>query len=122
MKAILWLALSMLFAATKLGPSLSARSVPDPGTHLRAGDDGSLVEVAGSSPALYDAQAVPHGVLHSVSYQAKLRTEVRTVVIYTPPDYDKSATSCYPVLYLLHGSGDTEISWTHVGHAHWIAD
>ena len=96
--------------------------VPDPGNHLRAGDDGSLVEVPGGSPALYDAQAVPHGVLHLVSYDAKLRPGVRTVVIYTPAEYDKNSTSRYPVLYLLHGSGDTEISWTHVGKAQYIAD
>ena len=96
--------------------------VPDPGNHLRAGDDGSLVEVPGGSPALYDAQAVPHGVLHLVSYEPKLRPGVRTVVIYTPAEYDKGSTSRYPVLYLLHGSGDTESSWTHVGRAQYVAD
>ena len=103
------------FVIDKLG-------VPDPGNHLRAGDDGSLVEVPGDGPALYDSQAVPHGVVHLVSYETILRSGVQTVVIYTPPGYEKDANVRYPALYLLHGSGDTEIAWTQVGRAHSIAD
>jgi enterochelin esterase family protein len=96
--------------------------VPDPRNHLRAGDDGSLVEVPSDGPALYDAQAVPHGVVHLISYQGKLRPGVQTVVVYTPPGYERDTTTRYPALYLLHGSGDTEISWTQIGRAHFIAD
>ncbi len=96
--------------------------VPDPGNHYRAGDDGSLVEVPAPSRAAYDPQDTPHGVLHMVQYQPKQRPGVQTVIIYTPPGYEKDDKTQYPVLYLLHGSGDTESSWTHVGRAHFIAD
>ena len=42
------------------------------------------------------------------------------MVVYTPPGY--SSRKKYPVLYLLHGSGDTERSWTETGRADVIAD
>ena len=32
--------------------------------------------------------------------------------IYLPPNYDKSVNKRYPVLYLLHGIGDTDQTWT----------
>src|SRR6185312_11238719 len=42
-------------------------------------------------------------------------------VVYLPPGYFKS-TFRYPVLYLVHGSGDTPDSWTNAGHANLILD
>ena len=42
-------------------------------------------------------------------------------MVYTPPDYEKS-TARYPVLYLLHGAGSDETSWTQRGQAHVILD
>ena len=44
------------------------------------------------------------------------------MVIYTPPGYEKDASVRYPALYLLHGSGDSEMAWTQVGRAQSIAD
>jgi enterochelin esterase family protein len=44
------------------------------------------------------------------------------VVIYTPPDYDKNSKATYPVLYLLHGTTDTEETWTKVGRTNVILD
>jgi enterochelin esterase family protein len=45
----------------------------------------------------------------------------RIVYVYTPPDYEKSGRK-YPVLYLLHGNGQTEASWTWTGRANVILD
>src|SRR5919205_120104 len=36
----------------------------------------------------------------------------RNVAVYLPPSYDKKASERYPVIYLLHGIGDTEEEWT----------
>lgn len=36
----------------------------------------------------------------------------RNVSIYLPPSYEKSKNKRYPVLYLLHGIGDTDQTWT----------
>jgi enterochelin esterase-like enzyme len=41
--------------------------------------------------------------------------------IYLPSDYEKSQRS-YPVLYLLHGSGDNETGWIQFGEVDKIAD
>jgi enterochelin esterase family protein len=41
--------------------------------------------------------------------------------VYTPPGYEKGADS-YPVLYLIHGGGETASSWSTVGRANDILD
>ena len=41
--------------------------------------------------------------------------------VYTPPGYEAGAEK-YPVLYLLHGAGDSDDSWTSVGRANFILD
>jgi enterochelin esterase-like enzyme len=43
------------------------------------------------------------------------------MMVYTPPGYEKSDVR-YPVLYLLHGAGSTEASWTERGKAQVIID
>ena len=43
-------------------------------------------------------------------------------MVYTPPGYDPTAAVPYPVLYLLHGFGQTASSWSLVGRANVILD
>ena len=43
------------------------------------------------------------------------------VYVYTPPTYEASQQR-YPVLYLLHGNGQIEASWTWTGRANVIMD
>src|SRR4030095_12044384 len=64
---------------------------------------------------------VPHGTVKSHEYKSKSLGTDRTVMVYTPPDYEKS-TAQYPVLYLLNGAGSDETSWTQRGQAHVILD
>ena len=45
----------------------------------------------------------------------------RMVYVYTPPGYE-SGKQKYPVLYLLHGNGQIEASWTWTGRANVIMD
>jgi enterochelin esterase-like enzyme len=45
----------------------------------------------------------------------------RRYAIYLPPDYESSERS-YPVLYLLHGSGDDQTGWVQFGEVLRIAD
>src|SRR5262245_9519003 len=72
-------------------------------------------------PAYLQARPVPHGKVESHSYKSKSLGTDRKVVVYTPPGYESSTTR-YPVLYLLHGAGSTETSWTERGKAHVILD
>ena len=81
----------------------------------------SLFEVPAASPAPYDLQPVPHGTVHIAWYESKSLSAPRALYIYTPPGYEHSSTR-YPVLYLLHGSGDTENGWVTVGRANLILD
>jgi enterochelin esterase-like enzyme len=69
-----------------------------------------------------ETRDVPHGSVSSVRYvAATLGNARREMYVYTPPEYEKSTTS-YPVLYLIHGGGDTAISWSTVGRANDILD
>lgn len=86
------------------------------------GADSSMVLVKGESPSPAEPQAVPHGTLHILPYDSKSVGTLRRVVVYTPAEYDTNSKKSYPVLYLLHGSGDTEMEWSTVGAANTIAD
>jgi len=81
----------------------------------------SVVIAQQQSPPYLQVRAVPHGKLQSVAYKSKSLGTDRKMVVYTPPRYETSTTR-YPVLYLLHGAGSTETSWTERGQAHVILD
>jgi enterochelin esterase family protein len=101
------------------------RSLLDPrNPMIKAGESTSesMFEVHGEQPALYDVQAVPHGTVHVNYYRSKKFNEAdRMVYVYTPPGYETSNAK-YPVLYLLHGAGDTESGWFGIGRANLILD
>jgi enterochelin esterase-like enzyme len=79
----------------------------------------SLLVVPGDFSETRD---VPHGSVSLVRYVARaLDNARRELYAYTPPGYEKS-TQRYPVLYLIHGGGDTAISWSTVGRANDILD
>jgi enterochelin esterase family protein len=83
----------------------------------------NLVEVKGDKPGPHDLRPVPHGTLHFHRYESKaLDGKSRGLVVYTPPGYELRADQHFPVLYLLHGSGDNEFGWTDIGMAHHIVD
>ena len=77
--------------------------------------------VTGSTPEAWDVRKVPHGAVTQRWYDSRTLGVLRSVYVYTPPDYDRGNTT-YPVLYLLHGSGGIEASWTLEGMAHVILD
>ena len=77
---------------------------------------------ADKSAAFYDFQNVPRGAVHVHAYQSKATGEMRRLHVYTPPDYDKTPAARFPVLYLLHGSGENDATWTSLGQAHLILD
>jgi len=82
----------------------------------------NLVEVPGERPMFFEQQDVPHGTVHIHKYRSKSLGVTRGLYVYTPPGYETSKDTKYPVLYLLHGMGDTEDTWTVVGRANVIAD
>ncbi len=82
----------------------------------------SVVEIPGDKPMFFQEQNVPHGTIHRHRYRSKSFGVTRGLYVYTPPGYEAGTTAGYPVLYLLHGSGDTEDAWTQIGVANVIVD
>ncbi|HEY0651964.1 MAG TPA: alpha/beta hydrolase-fold protein [Chryseosolibacter sp.] len=99
-------------------------SVADPKNSAIFPNEGfqsSLVDIPGSTPLVHTVRNVPHGTVSYRYYQSP-ELGTRPVVIYTPPGYEKDPKTKYPVLYLLHGTTDTEETWTKVGRANIILD
>jgi len=99
----------------------------DPGNYevkfgSTAGTIGSLLDVPGDGPRFFDAQQVPHGEIRTDWYDSKSLGSIRRVTIYTPPGYDASGKTKYPVLYLFHGANADETAWTRLGHVNLILD
>jgi enterochelin esterase family protein len=82
----------------------------------------SLVDIPGDKPLIHSLQNVPHGKISYQYYNSKTLGTTRPLVVYTPPGFDVSSKTKYPVLYLIHGGSDTEETWTKVGKANLIAD
>jgi enterochelin esterase-like enzyme len=60
-------------------------------------------------------------VLETLTVNSAILKMDRKFAIYLPDGYDKSDQS-YPVLYLLHGSGDNQTGWVQFGQVQHIAD
>jgi len=82
----------------------------------------SMVLVPGQVPMCFEEQDVPHGTVRIHRYKSKSLGVTRGLYVYTPAGYETQRDRAYPVLYLLHGSGDTELTWTVVGRANVILD
>jgi enterochelin esterase family protein len=104
------------------GVSLTDPSSPDVFGNRR-GSRG-FVEVPGPKghPRPYEWRDVPHGTVTIHWYDSKASGTRRRVHVYAPPGYGKELGRKYPVLYLLHGSGDNDSHWMHIGRANVISD
>ena len=69
-------------------------------------------------------QGVPAGCVRSIYYYSKEQSKWRHVMVYTPAEYDQKQgfKKRYPVLYLQHGMGEGETSWTLQGKMQHIMD
>ena len=101
---------------------LGGATVVDPNNHAvneSTTGVGSLLVVPGTE--WMDTKNVPHGALAQVHYFSTVLGRERRMHVYTPPGY-MASTERYPVMYLLHGSGDSDQSWSAVGRAGAILD
>jgi len=80
----------------------------------------SLYEVPGAEFMEYKT-GIPHGAIATVYYDSSATGGQRRMHVYTPPGYE-NGTARLPVLYLLHGGGDSDDSWGTVGRAGAILD
>ena len=93
--------------------------MPDPSNpdlELRRWGATSMFIVPGDEKAVFEERPVPHGTVHVNFYDSPNLRTPRMFYVYTPPGYE-TGTQKYPVLYLLHGNGQIEASWTWTGKA-----
>ena len=98
--------------------------MPDPSNpnlEVRRWGTTSSFIVPAAEKAIFEERAVPHGTVHVDTYDSKSLGTSRMFYVYTPPGYE-SGQQKYPVLYLLHGNGQIESSWTWTGRANVIMD
>ncbi len=62
-----------------------------------------------------------HGAISQRFYYSKTLKMMRRLHVWTPAGFEKSKEKL-PVFYLLHGGGDTDISWSKIGCAGNILD
>ncbi len=84
----------------------------------------NLFEVKGPENDYQSLKDVPHGKIEKVLYKSTALDGItRRLHVYLPPNYDQiSKKEKLPVLYLLHGGGDNDASWTTAGRANLILD
>ncbi|MBO1362861.1 endo-1,4-beta-xylanase Z [Prevotella sp. A2931] len=85
-----------------------------------AGETSALAFI-GSGKEFYAMKQVPHGAVARRYYESKNLKMTRRLHVWTPAGYEKS-TDKLPVLYLIHGGGDTDNAWPGVGAAGFILD
>jgi enterochelin esterase-like enzyme len=98
-----------------------AANDPSSETFYGYGKESSGIEVPEKGVDFYDVKDVPHGEIHIAWYHSKVTGLWRRAYVYTPPGYD-AGRARYPVLYLHHGSGENETTWTKQGKANLIMD
>ena len=93
----------------------------NPDLELRRWGATSMFIVPGNEKAVFEERPVRHGTVHVNFYDSEQLKTPRMFYVYTPPGYETGSQK-YPVLYLLHGNGQIEASWTWTGKANVILD
>ena len=68
---------------------------------------------------LAEIRDIPHGTLTHEFYKSEISNNWERFIVYLPPCVPSAGL---PVLYLQHGFGESEISWTTTGKANIILD
>ncbi|HEY2434956.1 MAG TPA: alpha/beta hydrolase-fold protein [Vicinamibacterales bacterium] len=93
----------------------------NPRMKLRVRTSASLVEVPGTPAPPWQVRDVPHGSLDWNVHHSTAYNDTHEFLAYLPPGYF-TGTARYPVLYLVHGAGDTALGWGTAGAANLILD
>jgi S-formylglutathione hydrolase FrmB len=103
--------------------SVDGGTFNDPGTLNFYGSTRweSGIEIPAHDQDFYVLKNVPHGRMEQVIFPST-NGLARRAFVYTPPDYYKSSSKRYPVLYLQHGWGEDETAWFNQGRANLIMD
>lgn len=104
--------------------SIDGFECADPGSQLYFGWGmwSSCLEVPDKNKTFYLPKDTPKGDVNIHWYKSKVTGTTRKCLIYTPPGYRKDYEKRYPVLYLQHGAGESELGWTMQGKVNFIMD
>jgi enterochelin esterase family protein len=91
-------------------------------TFFGVGRETSGIDIPEPGVDFYNTKDVPHGEVREHWYFSKTTEDWRRIFVYTPPGYDTSGDTRYPVLYLQHGAGEDERGWSNQGHVAQIID
>lgn len=86
-----------------------------------ASETAALLTVDPAGDGFFAMKNVPHGAVAERYYWSETLGTMRRMHVWTPAGYEKSVEKL-PVLYLVHGGGDTDNSWPGVGAAGLILD
>jgi enterochelin esterase family protein len=82
----------------------------------------SILEIPGDPPLVHElVRDVPRGAVTVHDYYSNEVRAWRRLHVYTPAGYQRTNRR-YPVLYLFHGSGDNDETWSTLGRANVILD
>lgn len=81
----------------------------------------NVFTVAGKEAEYLTIKEVPHGKVEIVWFPSAVLKNTGRMHVYTPPGYENMEEDL-PVLYLQHGGGDNDASWTTIGKANFILD
>ena len=70
----------------------------------------------------FEPKNVPHGEVREHWYYSEITGTWRHAFVYTPAEYESNPDKKYPILYLLHGSGENERGWSLQGRMSFIMD
>jgi enterochelin esterase-like enzyme len=104
--------------------TIDGATVNDNGTNCFYGSSRleSGIEIPAHDQDFYTIKDVPHGKICQDRFYSKIGNGWRRIFVYIPPDYDKNASTRYPVLYLQHGGGEDETGWPVQGMTDIIMD
>ena len=85
-------------------------------------DHTNFIDVPKSQEEFYLLKEVPHGDVSTHLYRSSVNGHMKLCYVYTPPKYKEDRNKRYPVLYLLHGVGESESSWLWHGKANFVLD
>lgn len=103
---------------------IAGAAVNDPSSQAFSGYGGAVsgLEIPEPGNDTAELRNVPHGEVRSRWFSATTTGGWRELIVYTPPGYDDDPSRRFPVLYLQHGSGEDETSWSRQGRAGIILD
>ena len=70
----------------------------------------------------FSPKDVPRGDVREHWYYSNITGKWRRAFVYTPAEYETNTEKKYPILYLLHGSGENERGWSLQGRMSFIMD